>query len=219
MHQFWDPLNENERKLFIEQLDVHYYKNEETLNEYGSQPLSLYYLLKGKVTIYRKLANGQRQIIYLVNQGCMFGYSTAFTNSLRKSMAVAGNETTVAQIPIELVRQLIRQNPDFAMAIVHDMARLLDLSVNHTINVTRKHIRGRLAEILLRLLQKYGTERDGKTLAIYISRKDLACVSNMTSSNAIRTLSAFSKEGLIAIEGRRIQFLDLEKLKHVAKIG
>ena len=88
-----------------------------------------------------------------------------------------------------------------------------------TVNLTQKHIRGRLAESLLFLKDSYGLEEDGCTLSIYLSREDLANLSNMTTSNAIRTLSNFSTEHLIAIDGRKIKLIDEEHLRKISKIG
>jgi hypothetical protein len=41
----------------------------------------------------------------------------------------------------------------------------------------------------------------------------------MTTSNAIRTLSNFAAEKLIAIDGRKIKILEEDKLKKISKIG
>ena len=65
----------------------------------------------------------------------------------------------------------------------------------------------------------YGLEEDGYTLSIYLSREDLASLSNMTTSNAIRTLSAFANEKLIAIDGRKIKFIADDELKKISKMG
>ena len=45
-------------------------------------------------------------------------------------------------------------------------------------------------------------------LRVYLSREDIANLSNMTTSNAIRTLSTFASEKVIAIDGRKIKILD-----------
>ena len=45
----------------------------------------------------------------------------------------------------------------------------------------------------------------------YLSREDLANLSNMTTSNAIRTLSQFATERLITIDGRKIKIIDEER--------
>ena len=76
-----------------------------------------------------------------------------------------------------------------------------------------------LAESLIFLKESYGLEEDGSTLSIYLSREDLANLSNMTTSNAIRTLSQFATERLITIDGRKIKIIEEEKLKKISKIG
>ena len=90
---------------------------------------------------------------------------------------------------------------------------------SRTVSLTQKHIRGRLAESLILLKEKYGYEHDGETLRVYLSREDLANLSNMTTSNAIRTLSAFAKEKVIAIDGRKIGILDIGRLDRISKLG
>ena len=86
-------------------------------------------------------------------------------------------------------------------------------------NLTQKHIRGRLAEALLFLKDNYDVEEDGCTLGIYLSREDLANLSNMTTSNAIRTLSTFADEKLIAIDGKKIKIVQEEELRKVSRMG
>ena len=44
-------------------------------------------------------------------------------------------------------------------------------------------------------------------------------MSNMTTSNAIRTLSQFAQEGLIAINGRHISILNEKELAKVSRLG
>ena len=41
----------------------------------------------------------------------------------------------------------------------------------------------------------------------------------MTTSNAIRTLSAFSEEGVLEPDGRRIKVLDVHKLERISDLG
>lgn len=99
------------------------------------------------------------------------------------------------------------------------MAIDLGVADRRTVNLTQKHIRGRLAESLLFLKECYGLEEDQSTLSIYLSREDLANLSNMTTSNAIRTLSIFAQEKLIAIDGRKIKLIDEEGLRKISRIG
>lgn len=44
-------------------------------------------------------------------------------------------------------------------------------------------------------------------------------MSNMTTSNAIRTLSAFATDKIIAIDGRKIKLINEEELKRISENG
>jgi CRP-like cAMP-binding protein len=76
-----------------------------------------------------------------------------------------------------------------------------------------------LAETLINLKKTYGFEGDGATIAMYMAREDLANMSNMTTSNAIRTLSQFASEGLISLDGRKIKLLDELELTRISRMG
>ena len=106
-----------------------------------------------------------------------------------------------------------------AWFFIRELSRNLGGSDTRIVNLTQKHIRGRLAEALIVLCENYGLEDDGSTLKIYMAREDLANLSNMTTANAIRTLSAFVAEKLIVVDGRRIRILNEPQLRKISKFG
>jgi CRP-like cAMP-binding protein len=118
-----------------------------------------------------------------------------------------------------VIVELMQRNFNVTNFIVRHLAIELGQSDDRTINLTQKHIRGRLAEALLFLRDSYGLEEDGCTLSIYLSREDLANMSNMTTSNAIRTLSSFANEKLLAIDGRKIKLIKIEELEDISRKG
>ncbi|KAA6306669.1 CRP-like cAMP-activated global transcriptional regulator, partial [termite gut metagenome] len=120
---------------------------------------------------------------------------------------------------MDIIATLVTQNNDLALFFIKQLSIDLGIADERTVNLTQKHIRGRLAESLLVLKEGYGLEEDESTLSIYLSREDLANLSNMTTSNAIRTLSNFANEKLIAIDGRKIKIIDEEQLKKISRIG
>ena len=99
------------------------------------------------------------------------------------------------------------------------MSNELGFSNNRTVSLTQKHIRGRLAESLIVLIDTYGFESDGMTIKAYLSREDIANLSNMTTSNAIRTLSNFAAEKVISVDGRKISILDSKRLERISDLG
>jgi CRP-like cAMP-binding protein len=148
-----------------------------------------------------------------------FAYRAYFAEENYVTAAAAFEPCTLCLIPMPAIMKLIRENHELSMFFIRQLSVDLGIADERTVNLTQKHIRGRLAESLLFLRDTYGVEEDSFTLSIYLSREDLASLSNMTTSNAIRTLSNFANEKLIAIDGRKIKIIDEDKLRKISKIG
>ena len=215
----WQPLTETQREYLAKNFTIQKYKKNETIYCEGETPMHLMCLLSGKVKIYKDGVGGRSQIIRVIKDKEYFAYRAYFAQENFVTAAAAFEPCTICLVPMPVISELIKENTDLAMFFIKQLSIDLGVSDERTVNLTQKHIRGRLAESLLFLKDTYGVEEDQCTLSIYLSREDLANLSNMTTSNAIRTLSNFATEKLIIIDGRKIKIIDEERLKKISKIG
>lgn len=215
----WTPLTDAQRQYLTDHITVKKFRTSEMIYQEGEVPTSLFCLISGKVKIFKEGIGGRQQIVRMVKPAGFFGYRAGFVDVTYTTSASAFEATTLALIPIPVIKQLITENNQLAICFIKQLASLLGKADEQTVNLTQKHIRGRLAEALLRLKEKYGTERDGQTLGISLSRDDLASLSNMATCNAIRTLSAFAEEHLINLDGRKITIIEEEKLRKISQCG
>lgn len=212
-------LSEEEKNVLRKNLFIQHYKKNEVIYSEGDVPTHMLCLISGKVKIFKDGISGRTQIIRVIKPVEYFGYRAYFANQNFVTAAAAFESSVICKIPIELIYQWMSTNNKLAMFFIKLLAIDLGISDQRTVNLTQKHIRGRLAEALLFLKDSYGLEEDGATLSIYLSREDLANLSNMTTSNAIRTLSTLASEKLIAIDGRKIKVIDEERLRKISRIG
>lgn len=215
----WEPLDSEQRDFLANHFTLQSYKKNEIIYCEGESPKYMMCLLNGKVKIYKDGVGGRSQIIRMIKPVEYFGYRAYFAKEDYVTAASAFEASLVCLIPMNAIISLVTQNNNLAMFFIRQLSIDLGIADERTVNLTQKHIRGRLAESLLFLKESYGLEEDGSTLSIYLSREDLANLSNMTTSNAIRTLSNFATEHLITIDGRKIRIIDEEKLKKISKIG
>ena len=215
----WLPLTDAQKDFLARNFTIQKYKKNEVIYCEGETPGSLMCLLNGKVKIYKDGVGGRSQIIRVIKNKEYFAYRAYFAQENFVTAAAAFEPCTICHIPMEAIVKLIMENAELAMFFIKQLSIDLGISDERTVSLTQKHIRGRLAESLIFLKDTYGVEEDGFTLSIYLSREDLANLSNMTTSNAIRTLSNFASEKLIAIDGRKLKLIDEEKLKKISKIG
>ena len=215
----WTPLTLEQRERLAGSFTLQTYKKNEIVHSEDETPTHLYCLLKGKVKVFREGVGGRSQIVRMIKPVEYFGFRAYFANETYVNAAAAVESSVVCLIPLSLIDELVKENIRLACFFIRNLSASLGVADRRTVNLTQKHIRGRLAESLLFLRESYGLEEDNSTLSIYLSREDLANLSNMTTSNAIRTLSQFASEKLIAIDGRKIKIIDEEKLKKISKIG
>jgi CRP/FNR family transcriptional regulator, polysaccharide utilization system transcription regulator len=185
----------------------------------GNDPEGLIYLLKGSAKVFKIGAGDREQIVRLVKPLSFVGYKALFAEKQHTTSASAIEDSQVIIYCKSELDYLIETNPDFAKEIIKALANELGFNYNRIINLTQKHIRGRLAETLLLIKEMYGFEKDGKTLKAHITRENIAHFSNMTTSNAIRTLKKFSDEKLIRAEGKNIILLNIPKLEKISTLG
>ena len=219
LSEVWRVLTDGERDILRNNAKILNFKKNEMIYCEGDDPCDMMCLLKGKVKIYKDGVGGRSQIIRMIKPIQYFAYRAAFAQEPYLTSASAFESSTVCLIPMNIVEKLAYSNPSLAMFFIRQLSIDLGIADERTVNLTQKHIRGRLAESLLFLRDSYGLEEDGATISIYLSREDLANLSNMTTSNAIRTLSMFVSEHIIVIDGRKIKIIDEERLRKVSRRG
>ena len=219
LSEVWRVLTDKEREVLRNNAYIQRFKRNELIYCEGDEPREMMCLLKGKVKIYKDGVGGRSQIIRMIKPIQYFGYRANFAGEKYLTNASAFEASTVCMIPMSIVTDFIMANPQLAMFFIRQLSTDLGISDERTVNLTQKHIRGRLAESLIFLKDSYGLEEDGATLSIYLAREDLANLSNMTTSNAIRTLSTFVAEHIIAIDGRKIKLIDEDRLRKISRLG
>ena len=194
-------------------------KKGEVIFEEGNDPLGLIYLLKGSAKVYKIGAGVREQIVRLVKPLSFVGYKALFAEKPHTVSAAAIEESEIIIYDKQVLNKIMNNNSAFAKEIIKTLANELAFNYNRLINLTQKHLRVRLAETLLLIRDIYGFERDGRTLKARFTRDTLAHFSNMTTSNAIRTLKKFNNEKLIGSDGKAIILLNIAELEKISNLG
>lgn len=219
MSAIWSVLDSDEKRLVVDNLTINNFKKNQLIYVEGDEPEYLWCLFKGKVKKIKEGVGGRVQILRLMRPVQYFGYRAHFAGEHYVSSAMAIEPSTTGSLPLTLVDELINHNNRVARFFITELSRNLGGSDTRIVTLTQKHIRGRLAEALIVLREHYGYEDDNATLKIYMAREDLASLSNMTTSNAIRTLTTFVNEKIIVVDGRRIKIINEPMLRKISKLG
>lgn len=200
-------------------LTVRSFKRNELIYQENETPTHILFLVNGMAKIIKECGMGRSQVVRIIKEQSFMGFRAFFARECNTTSAIALEDSTVAALPLDIMAELIELHHSITDYFITILAATLGETDNRFVTITQKHIRGRLAETILALKANYGIENDGKTLNVIMNRYDLASLSNMSTSNAIRTLSSFATEGLIEISGRKIRILSEDELAKISRLG
>ena len=210
-------LNQKDKEAIVQNHTVARKKKGEYLFREGGKARGLVCLVTGKAKVFRVGVGGREHIIKMLKDQELFGFQSLFTDNKWTFSSVAIEDSVICTIERHCILKILKNNADISMKFNKVLSDELSYSYNKMVSISQKHVRGRLVESLLMLGEIYGYEADGITIKAYLSRNDIAHLSNMTSSNAIRTLSNLASEGNIRIHGKKIRLLNIPNLKLISE--
>ena len=139
-----------------------------------------------------------------------------FSNDTYKYSITAIEDTTVCTMDSKQILQLVEKNGKFAIEILNRISNTYDKIIESTFKIRQKHLRGRIAYILLYFANRV---YDRNKFELPVSRREIAELINMTTENVIRILSEFRKDGIIKIDGKTIEIINIDFLEKLSKSG
>ena len=181
------------------------------------QPIKEFlYLRTGLLKVYKTGSDKKSQIIRIAGPADFVSLLSMFSNDTYKYSIAALEDTTVCIVPSKDIKYLAGLNSDFALELLKRMSYTYDEIIDSTFKIRQKHLRGRIAYILIYFAKKiYRNNR----FTLPVSRREIGELINMTTENVIRILSEFKKDRIIEIEKKHITIIDLERLENIRKMG
>lgn len=156
-------------------------------------------------------------VLKIITSGNLLGMtSISEINNTYQYNAMAYVDSVIRQIDINAFRSVVKQNPDFAKEII-DMLNSNSIQINNRFFcLSHKQSFGRLADILLCLSERVFKETE---FELPLSRKELAELTGLKPETVIRLLKQFSDEGIIHLNGKKINIKDNQTLKKISEKG
>lgn len=182
----------------------------------GNKIEEFLYLKKGLVKLVKKGENQRERIISIARPMDFVSLLSTFSDTNYQISITALEESIVCSIDLESMKTVIRKNGGFALELLEHVTRSSNFVIQSTYDIDDKHLRGRIAYILLWFANKI---YHSNIFSLPISRREIGELINMTTENVIRILSEFKKDGIITIDGKSIRILNLELLEKLSKSG
>ena len=204
----WLPAIDAHRKTF-------HYKKGEIIFQEGDPVTGVYFVFNGKVKVHKQWGD-KELIIRFANKGQIFGHRGLGHNNIYPISGTALEPTEACFIGIDFFHTTLKVNHDFLFNLMMFFADDLQESERRMRNLAHMPVRGRLAQALLALEEKFGCTAEGN-IDIHLSRQDIASYVGSTYETIFRLMNEFIEEGLVEVSGKDILIKDGKKFFLVGK--
>ena len=186
------------------------YRRGESIFFEGDPGIGFYMVASGKVKIFKTSLEGKEQILHIFGPGEPFGEVPVFHGNPFPANAETLSEAELLFFPRAEFVGLVSANPSLALNMLAMLALRLRRFTTQIENLSLKEVPGRLASYLLYLTEEQ--ERSDRVV-LDIPKGQLASLLGTSSETLSRIFAKMTEEGLIRVEGKTIDLLDIERLK------
>ncbi len=183
----------------------------------GDASDTVFMLRSGHAHVARTTRDGKRQILAFIFPGDFFG----LTFEQQYVYGVwADQESTLCQLTRERFDAFVAATPGFERRLRLQLTRLLDSAQELIFTLGRKSARERVASFIWYLHYKQRKlGRDSRTVAIPMSRADIADFLGLTSESVSRALTQLKREQLIHLpRPGEAEVVDLARLREAGVV-
>lgn len=214
---FKEILSKEDYNKYIEAKKTVFFNKGEALFEEGSNVDGIYFIENGTAKLYKLGFNRKEQILRFIKEGDIIGYRALLIDEAYQATAEAMSDLQAIFIPSDVFLHLLEVDSQLSYTMLQKISFELGESSNAVTFLAQKTVRERLAEVLLLLEQKLGTDPEG-FIKISLTREEIANLIGTATESAIRLISEFKQDDYIAVEGRNIKILNHEKLKKLGHV-
>jgi CRP-like cAMP-binding protein len=172
----------------------------------------LYFLISGKIKVYKANELGKEYIIDIYKDGDLLGYTSLLENSMHKESAIAIEESEVALIPRNDFLKLLELYPEMNGKFIKIMSNNYFEAEEKLLRLAYDSARKRVAEAIIFIYKKYKSVNE-YNLSFSLQRDNISALSGISPESVSRNLTDFRSEGLIETCNGMIKILDLKKLE------
>jgi CRP/FNR family transcriptional regulator, nitrogen oxide reductase regulator len=210
-------LDPEDRRKVAEAATIRRYARGAVIFEQDAPSDAFYTIASGRAKVYRLLPTGKDMILEVFGPGDPLGALAAYDGRPFPASAAAVEETLCVVIPRPVFFRLLEEHPSLVRGLMLGLTHRVVELTNRLTELSGARIEPRFARLFLRLADEMGrTGHDGTFVPIALSRQELADMTGTTIETAIRIMSRWGKQSLVATEKDGFVILGREKLEVLA---
>jgi CRP-like cAMP-binding protein len=205
-------LRKDDREALAPLCRMRGYEKGETIFREGDPADRIHFVVLGRVKIV-KSAGGRDVILEILGPGEPVGAVAVFERKPFPAGAVTLEGTSILSIPERDFFQLVESRPEMMRRLLAGLTFRL-IMVNKRLADMTGSAEYRAARLFLTLADRVGTKSDGGVfIPLALSRQEIADLIGTTLETAIRLMSRWQKDGIVATEKSGFVLPDVAALR------
>jgi CRP/FNR family transcriptional regulator len=186
----------------------------------GDTSVRLYLVGRGAIKIVKEFPNGKNAILGIFGPGTTVAEVAVVDGKPYPASAVAQEDSTVGALDSNMFMEVLRQEPEVAIQLVSGLgAKLRELTMSLSAMAVET-VEKRLARFLVKLAGRIGEAEGGQvSMTLPLTRRDIAEIIGASFEVVERSLKKLKERGVIAVEGKEVTILDIDRLQGVYDEG
>lgn len=191
---------------YLSYCEVNKYAAKSTIISAGDSGETLYYIIKGTITVLVEDDNGREIILAYLSEGDFFGELGIYSEDkqTRSACVRARTDCEVGELSYQRFQELAKIYPSLMQALDAQVADRLRLTTRKVLDLAFLDVTGRVASCLLDLCRlPEGIELENG-VQIKVSRQEIARIVGCSREMAGRILKDMQDMGLIEAHGMQV---------------
>lgn len=192
-------------------------KKESTMIGCGSVCSEVYFLIRGKIRVYKILPDGKEITLYRIQDGemCLFTISQILDHEPFDAIATVEQDSEVLVMPDKVFLNLLDSNSNFRNYIFKRLIDSLSEVMLLVEELTFKNMNKRVAKFILDVLPN-NTKQSFDNCILRTTHEKIASELGTAREVVSRLLKEFESQGIIKLSRGRIEILDIDMLKNIS---
>lgn len=178
----------------------------------------LFFLLRGRIRVYKSATEGREITLGMIRAGGMFGEAAFTAGRCQGSFAQAVEPSEVAMMSRDTFCSLVRDKPEVSLKAMELLSERLSFCEDRMADIGLREVPARLAALVLHLCESEGVVTgEGYKIPNRYTHLQLGAMIGSKRVATTRALGKLQKIGAVELKHRHIYVRDVKALERAAE--
>jgi CRP-like cAMP-binding protein len=192
---------------------------EEVIFQANDPPEFLFFIIEGRIKLFRPLPQGKKITLGIFQRGEMIGEVAVVEQIPYPATATSLTPFLLLSIPGDGYLLLLKEHPSFALSTIRDLSRRI-FYLTQRVYGNAGSVPFRVARVLATIAFQEGYwEKGNLIIPLHFRKKDLSHLASVRVETLVRIFTHLKEENILEEEEKKVKILNFSAFAELADLG